>query len=277
MSPPSSTSYSLFLLLSLSIFKFNCQASAADHFSSLCPSRRCGNINITYPFWLITESTSTQYCGYRSFGFNCSADDVLLFHLPGGSYHVTNIDYEQHKLALVDIDVTTDLTCPRPRHNLPLEPLPALSYSNLDLNLSFYFNCSNTPNYSGYVIGCLGFESKSSYVFVEGREPKGIDWSKTCEQKVVTAVMSGEIDENHPTGGFGRALNAGFTLDWQGVAEGRSCEAHGGRYGYNNTETLLCFCPDGTVSTKPCKTKDRSKLRLKLRKGKIYTRHHMFC
>ncbi|XAR55974.1 hypothetical protein NMG60_11036239 [Bertholletia excelsa] len=248
-------SFSLFLLLSLSAFKFNRQATAADPFSILCPSSwRCGNISIKYPFWLITESSSTLYCGYKGLGLSCFDDDVLLFQLPGGLYQVTKIDYEQHKLALVDCDVKLDPTCPRPRHNLSLELLPALSYSNLDLNLSFYFNCSNTTNYSGDPISCLGFESGSSYVFVERTEPEGIDWNEKCEKKVVTAVMSSEIDEIYSTEGLGWALNAGFILDWRGLAEGHNCEAHGGRCGFNNTEPLLCICPNSTVSTKPCKT-----------------------
>ncbi|XAR55977.1 hypothetical protein NMG60_11036242 [Bertholletia excelsa] len=261
MSPPSSTSYSLFLLLSLSlsVFKFNCQANAADHFSSLCPSSRCGNITITYPFWQFPEPPSTQYCGYWGFGLNCSANGVPIFHLASHSYYVKNIDYENHTLALVDIDVTSNLTCPRPRHNLFLETLPALSYSNLDLNLSFYFNCSNiphTPNYQRYLIGCLGFELKNSYVFEEGREPEGIDWNNECEKNAVAPVMDLKIDQNnYLIEGLSRALNAGFVLVWHEVAECGSCEAHDGRCGYKFSGTSLCFCSDGTVGNTACKPK----------------------
>ena len=55
-------------------------------------------------------------------------------------------------------------TVSEPRRNLTLETLP-LNYSNLDLTLSFYFNCT-TNLFSEPPIDCLRFKEKQSYVIV---------------------------------------------------------------------------------------------------------------
>ncbi|KAF2295568.1 hypothetical protein GH714_033214 [Hevea brasiliensis] len=193
--------------------------------------------------------------GYPEFGLSCSGDEPIL-KLPKDTYYVKNINYTNSTIALVDIDVTGQ-TCPRARHNLTLENLP-LGYTNLDLNLSFYFNCTSSPfSYSVSAIGCLEFSTKQSYVSMTENQINDVDWIGKCEEKVVATVMRTEITTNGLISEFGGAMNNGFMLDWRTVKGCGSCEDSGGFCGYNKTAAeFKCFCRDGTVHSNRCKDND---------------------
>ena len=176
---------------------------------------------------------------------------MAVLELPGDRYYVKDINYDDYTLTLVDIDVTNQ-TCPRARHNVSLETLP-LKYSSMDLNLSFYFNCTPYPP-SVRSIQCLNIGSNRSYVFVENHETAGFDWSKNCEKKVVVTVIQTEINIVDLIDWFGRAMNYGFVLDWGKVKDCVTCENSGGYCGYNATaEEFLCFCTDGSTHRNSCK------------------------
>ncbi|KAL6973568.1 hypothetical protein U1Q18_027753 [Sarracenia purpurea var. burkii] len=247
----------LLLLFSTSIFFFffPTTSDGSDALSANCPSHQCGEVEIKYPFWLMTEPPLTQYCGYPSFNLSCSTTNETIFNLPTDSYYVKSINYTNFSVALVDIDITTSQTCSRARDNVTIQTLP-LSYNPLDLNLSFYFNCSGLPTVA-LPIECLSSGENHSYVFVVGTEPAVVvdDWSYFCEEKVVVTVMDSEIDQtNGLISGFDGAMKSGFLLDWRTVAGCGGCEASDGRCGYNSvTEEFLCFCADGTARTNRCK------------------------
>ena len=226
--------------------------SLGTNSSPLCQTHYCGNVNISYPFWVHNEIASDQqyYCGYKGFGVMC-LNGMAVLELPGDRYYVKDINYDDYTLTLVDIDVTNQ-TCPRARHNVSLETLP-LKYSSMDLNLSFYFNCTPYPP-SVRSIQCLNIGSNRSYVFVENHETVGYDWSKNCEKKVVVTVIQTEIKIVDLIDWFGRAMNYGFVLDWGKVKDCVTCENSGGYCGYNATaEEFLCFCTDGSTHRNSCK------------------------
>jgi hypothetical protein len=224
--------------------------------SPSCPFRSCGNVSIVYPFWLRNETTSDQhYCGYPGFGLTCLNDEETVLALPGDHrYYVKAIDYSDYTLTLVDFDArhATNQSCPRARHNVTLGELP-LKFSLLDLNLSFYFNCTTYPPLVPY-IECLGFDARRSYVFVEGNETEGFDWSENCEDKVVVAVTKAEINIGNLISGFVSEMNDGFVLDWGKAKDCSTCESSGGLCGYNDTaKEFLCFCIDGSTRSNSCK------------------------
>ncbi|KAL6177849.1 hypothetical protein ACLB2K_049370 [Fragaria x ananassa] len=169
-------------------------------------------------------------------------------------YYVKDINFALSTITLVDIDIV-DQTCPRATHSMSVGTLP-FDYSPLDVNLSFYFNCTSFF-YSILVppITCLGsYGTKKSYVFKEGEEPKVFDWSENCEENVVVTVKETEITRsiaiNELSGAFGVAMNKGFVLNWTKAKECGSCEINGGFCGYNNTaRQVLCFCKDGSIGT----------------------------
>ncbi|KAG5522588.1 hypothetical protein RHGRI_034671 [Rhododendron griersonianum] len=234
-------SLSFFLLLPLSSLFFFSNTSHGNSLASNCPSNECGGVKINYPFWLSSDATSYgQYCGYPGFNLTCSDDRNTIFNLPGESFYVKNISYSDYTLTLVDVEVSGQ-TCPRARQNVTIQTiLPQLSYnSTLDLNLSFYYNCSGLG--TGVLpIPCLSSGENESYVFVVGKEPEGSDfdnWYNFCEDKVVVTVMESEINDQSTNGlvwGFEEAVKDGFVLNWRRAAAWcRACEASVGRCGFN--------------------------------------------
>ncbi|KAI5381608.1 hypothetical protein KIW84_UN0591 [Lathyrus oleraceus] len=193
MSKLSQTLFTLSIILIIT----SCYADSSNTTSpssSLCPISLCGNIFIRYPFWIKSQTINTrdQFCGYPDFGLECSKSNKTIINLPSDTYYVTDINYDNSSITLVDIDIL-DQKCPRVRKNVTLSNLP-LSFSKLDLNLSFYFNCSSYPPYLD-PIGCFRVsndEKLRSYVFVDGDEGEiGYDNWK-CEDHVVVSV---KVDE----------------------------------------------------------------------------------
>uniref|UniRef100_A0A7N2RC42 non-specific serine/threonine protein kinase n=1 Tax=Quercus lobata TaxID=97700 RepID=A0A7N2RC42_QUELO len=251
----------------------SCKGTDSTPLLSICQPHLCGDVNISYPFWVRNEIASDQqyYCGYEGLGVMCLNNGEAVLELPGDRYYVKDIDYADYTLTLVDIDVSNQ-TCPRARHNVSLEKLP-LKYSSMDLNLSFYFNCISDPAILVPPILCLNINgSNRSYVFVENHETEGYDWSKNCEEKVVVTVRHSQINMGNLTGGFGAAMNDGFVLDWERVRDWAmneydgfvldwervkdcvTCEHSHGYCGYNATaKEFLCICKDGSTHSNSCK------------------------
>lgn len=254
MSKPQCHYFLHFSILFLFFFFFiTSYCDSSDLISSKCSAHNCGNgVTIKYPFWYIGDNNTDEYCGYPEFGLSCLDQEPIL-RLPNDSFYVKNINYTNFTITLADIDVTGQ-TCPRARHNLTLENLP-LDFTNLDLNLSFYFNCTSSPfSFSTSAVGCLEFGKKQSYVIVMENQSNTVNWIGKCEDKVIATVMRTEITINDLIGGFGAAMNKGFMLDWSTVKGCGGCEDSGGYCGYNNTaKEFICFCSDGTVHSNRCK------------------------
>ncbi|KAH7856734.1 hypothetical protein Vadar_004900 [Vaccinium darrowii] len=239
-----------FLLLSLSpIFFFSNTSGGSEALASNCPSHVCGGVNISYPFWLTSDTTSNHYCGYPRFNLTCFNEETPIINLSGNSYYVKNISYTDKTLTLVDVAVTANPTCPRPRHNVTIQMVP-LSYNRQDLNLSFYFNCSTLSGLEALdgvpPIECLSSNDYDSYVFVNGTETERFEtWYDFCEEKVVVTVVD---SVNILIEGVNASMKDGFVLDWRQASSCRTCEASKGLCGYNNSnEDFLCFCSDGST------------------------------
>ncbi|KAK7398899.1 hypothetical protein VNO78_10073 [Psophocarpus tetragonolobus] len=225
-----------------------------------CPAnKRCKNgPNISYPFWFSQGSPPDQYCGYPELGLICYDNGNTIFAPPPGlNYYVKDIDYASHSLKLVDFD-TANKTCPRALHKFPFGNLP-LSHSPLNLNLSFYYNCSQYP--SGVPsIKCLSSGLNESFVFLMGNETKGFDWLRNCQENVVVTVMKDQITAD---GGlvnqFAGAMDEGFVLEWQTTASCAQCEASNGVCGYSTTKKeTVCFCNDGSTRSNKCQGEEGS-------------------
>ncbi|XP_009589479.1 LEAF RUST 10 DISEASE-RESISTANCEUS RECEPTOR-LIKE PROTEIN KINASE-like 1.2 isoform X1 [Nicotiana tomentosiformis] len=260
-----------FFFVSLLLFFINSSGANTNTITSFayCPSSICHGRNISYPFWSHDSfnSSSPQYCGYPGFGIHCSQTDPIL-NISNVSFAVKHINYTTYSLTLEDIDAFDSRDCPRAHHNLTLGDLP-LKYSELDLNLTFYFNCINSLS-SGLSLDCLNSGGNKSYLYIEDNEPDDLNWYGICEKKVVATVMdSGWIRElgavigEELTGGLSAAMKEGFVLDWGVATECGKCEASEGRCGYDNsTNESLCYCKDGTLKFDRCN--GRNKIGLKV-------------
>ncbi|RWR72240.1 LEAF RUST 10 DISEASE-RESISTANCE LOCUS RECEPTOR-LIKE PROTEIN KINASE-like protein 2.7 [Cinnamomum micranthum f. kanehirae] len=214
-----------------------------------CLSSNCGTLNISYPFWL-SDPNSNSYCGYPGFGLSCTNQRPIL-HLPSDSYYVTQINYTQQTLTLVDIDLAYQ-SCPRAKHNVSFSlnsntanPPPSLNYNPIDLNLTFFFNCSFFPSLVE-PIPCMNSGGNRSFVFggVFGEIPR-FDWHGRCEESVVVPLLKTEA-EGLTLGGFGGALGLGFQVDWFLARNCGVCEASQGYCGYSGiNKSFVCYCTDG--------------------------------
>ncbi|KAJ8550887.1 hypothetical protein K7X08_000257 [Anisodus acutangulus] len=258
----------LFSFFFVSLFSFFINFSRADNNTSYanCPSSICKNgLNISYPFRTLDSHnpTSPQYCGYPGFGINCSQTDAILY-ISKDSFLVKNIDYSTHSLSLVDIDVFDSKGCPRAYHNLTLDDDSPLKYSELDMNISFYYNCNGSLLDSTPSLDCLISGGKRLYFYAEDYGWEDLNnWYGICEKKVVVPVTK-SVWNGRPSAA---AMVEGFVLNWENTTDCGKCEASDGRCGYNNsTHESLCFCKDGTVKFDYC-NKGRKRIGLKVSIG----------
>ncbi|KAL2999538.1 hypothetical protein AAZX31_09G165400 [Glycine max] len=244
-------SKSLHSLFVLSIILVTCHARTF-YTSRICEPFKCGNLNISYPFWKKSKTNVVEeYCGYPEFGLEC-LDDYAIMILPSDAYQITDINYYDHSITLIDIDVLGQ-PCPRARRNVSLHNLP-LSFSSLDFNLSFYFNCSSY-NSSVQSIGCLKHNTNQSYVFMAGDEAEsdGYDWLRHCEEHVVVRVKQDEIEIGGLITGFGGAMKKGFVLDWMRTQDCAVCEESNGYCIFDPaTKQSRCLCSDGRTEVNSC-------------------------
>lgn len=254
MPKPLQTLFALSIVILITTCYADNNSSNTSSTTTLCAPSHCGNISIHYPFWL--RSQHTEFCGYPDFGLECSEGKAII-NLPSDTYYVTDINYETHSITLVDIDILNQ-QCPRARHNVSLTNNIPLSFSSLDLNLSFYFNCSSKyPSSSVDPIGCwkISGDNRESYVFVAGDEGDLGSDDLHCEEHVVVTVKDDEIDIGGGglINGFGDAMKKGFVLDWRRAADCAQCEVSGGYCGYDqNTKQSTCICGNGSVVAKSC-------------------------
>lgn len=241
----------LFIVL-VHFFIMTSTSNAVDGLNLHCPSYNCGNIKIKYPFWKVDSSTAVanQYCGYRGFNLTCSTENKVTLPTANDEYYVKDIDYDEKTLTLVDIDVTRpNPKCPRARHNLSVGTMPLL-YAPGTLNLSFYFNCTQSFRF-GKPILCFQTPGRQSYVTDDEED---FNWFESCEGKVVTPVMETEANYGDWATAFGVAMNKGFVLNWKELIECGKCESSDGLCGFSTTQNKsLCFCPNGSTTLGYCK------------------------
>ncbi|MED6170540.1 hypothetical protein PIB30_031999 [Stylosanthes scabra] len=227
--------------------------------SSICAPSDCGNgVSIRYPFWKRSGTSAGEFCGYPDFGLECSKGYPVL-QLQTDTYYVTDINYVNHSITLVDIDVM-NVSCPRVKNNVSIGSIP-LSFSNLDRNITFYFNCSSQPSVAGAVpIKCLiNGQGRKSYVFEVGKDNIGEStWTNSCDAEVTVAVKHDQIQSGNLISRFGAAMSKGFVLDWSRAVDCAECELSDGYCAYNGTtRQTICICRDGRIVGKSCNKKDQ--------------------
>lgn len=261
----------LFFLIILSATKI-----MANPLPSNCPVTTCGETEIRYPFWTLDNSTAAapteqySYCGYSGFGIRCNPDtNESVIRLSSGDlfddFYVSDIDYENYTIKLIDADITTNQNCPRARHNLTIDQRQAPLYlnSSIDFNLTFYFNCTSPVSWPyTYPLDCLQSGRNTSYLTLAAGNNNTNEiapptpWFDFCEEKVVTTVKETAweelIKDASGISRFGRAMNEGFVLDWRGTIECYRCEISNGFCGFNTTgngtDQFLCICDGGRTT-----------------------------
>ncbi|KAI3732155.1 hypothetical protein L1987_63354 [Smallanthus sonchifolius] len=258
---------------------------AAESYNSTylnCPSYKCGEFAISYPFWRMDGEPPAQFCGYEGFGINCSSycDKIVPEITFGGdTYHVNGINYESKNIIVADSNLFSAYPgcfrmssvinnknlsfnfsflqsyyyeCQVPRHGINLETLP-LKFSTLNVNLSFHFNCTGFPSFA-IEIPCYEKKESNSYVHIMNASTEETDWDEySCAQEVVTPVIGDDLYSLSTFWGMRYMMTRGFMLEWWRMDNCDNCEQSDGRCGHHNTTGFMCFCTDGTIRKDDCK------------------------
>ncbi|ONM39085.1 LEAF RUST 10 DISEASE-RESISTANCE LOCUS RECEPTOR-LIKE PROTEIN KINASE-like 1.1 [Zea mays] len=262
--------------------------SGDEYFNrSICKLQpyRCGEVNITYPFYLSDDTAdvlgnSSSYCGYPGLAIDCVDDEYPTIQLGGGSstgysYNVTDIDYPTSTIYLADPDVLDDASCPRVDHNVTVSPSPTLWLNLSDYTvryLLFFTNCSvhvlHVPNQSDISpIACASGSDGDDYSFVVPSEMPHQLLSQQCGQVTLVPVLQNAtltpVDPLWSTSGYRDALKQGFQLQWDSDMKTErcdDCERSSGKCAYNTSgEFVACLCADGHVTDHGCTNGPKSK------------------
>ncbi|KAM3346361.1 hypothetical protein ACQJBY_020748 [Aegilops geniculata] len=232
----------LLLLLVASFLRLPAPAAAA------CSPKRCGDLNVTYPFWL--EEKGQPPCGSPSFQLNCNGSQALLTRSMFGAYQVVQVFAENSSFLAVDKNLPLDDGCPRFWFNISLGlGLSPFVISKKNKELLVLDNCTKqqvTPpgfnrtrcaNESFYRLG----EEYGTHLDSRG------DLPPACRLSVVPVL-------GFPGGdGYVPSMRQGFLLEWTVPSDDcPKCEASGGQCRYANDGTgFSCHC-SGDVYPEKC-------------------------
>nr|CAB3476370.1 unnamed protein product [Digitaria exilis] len=228
------------LLLLLASFLLWPAASAAQ--PSSCWPKACGELNITYPFWL--EESGKPACGPPAFQVTCNSSGAFLSRTPYQAYRVVTIFAENQSLHVVDINLPLDTGCPAPTFNVSIMPLPFI-FSGANKDLLFLGKCTGrSPDVpAGFrSLSCdknsfvrLGDGGNFSRDHIDGGIPPG------CLFSVVPILGAPDGNGEDYLGG----MRNGFLLEWEEVPAGdcQGCIARGGECKYGDSGLVFaCNC-----------------------------------
>ncbi|KAL5222032.1 hypothetical protein ABZP36_026745 [Zizania latifolia] len=253
-----------------------------EYNTSVCSkSYSCGDVNISYPFYLSdaigeTYDNTSFSCGYTDLKLTCLRDGVnnttATIQLAGHEYTVQDIVYDNDTVVLADSDVLRGGgKCPRVSHNVSFDE-EWLHYTSSVENLTFLFGCNLAPtdprvNAAGNKnkISCKDFGSSpgGGFSFVFTPEELGgagasaeYELAKLCDPPVVVPVdvnLLMEMGSNQTVllTEYGAVIDNGFELAWHLVENDgcNPCEKSQGQCAYRQNKTFLgCLCSDGKMA-----------------------------
>ncbi|KAI5004444.1 hypothetical protein ZWY2020_031687 [Hordeum vulgare] len=238
----------LFILVSLFLLRHRANGD--------CKPLKCGNLAITYPFWLGSPSNPTNsYCGHPSFEIWCTGDGGRA-SLRGSAMHVIGIDYDNSSFVVSHSRVATgdDGLC---RTNFNMSSSLALSpfrTNPSNMALCFLHNCNGTERLRPDYIIATGVPSCGSPIFAylggvtsyDRDAPPAVPVSN-CTYTYLP-VLGSEAAVSTAVN-YRRLLKAGFTLQWPGTTVGDcvACNKSDGLCRYkNSTSVFACLCPGGS-------------------------------
>ncbi|KAF8705059.1 hypothetical protein HU200_031319 [Digitaria exilis] len=223
------------------------ETSEPEH-PPLCSPKPCGNLNITYPFWL--EDPEHPPCGSPPFQLKCNTSGAFLTHSMYQAYRVIAIFPQNKSLHVVDENLPLAAGCPAPCFNLSLATigLGAFAVSKANSELRFLSKCDDEtlpevlPGFRR--LNCTGDDSFVGF----GRRfgSSGVRYRAIppgCLVSVVP-VLPVLVADRHD---YVASMRRGFLLEWTAVSGDCSrCTASGGECMYpDNGVGFSCNCPDG--------------------------------
>ncbi|KAG7967837.1 hypothetical protein I3843_08G119600 [Carya illinoinensis] len=237
------------LITTVLVLIFIPSASSLKNNHHYCPPSSCGNIpNISNPFRLKSDPPN---CGDQRYELSCDDNNHTLLYLHGSKYYVSQINYNNYTIRIVDSSIQEDNYSFIPRYFLNYgnlmwpdywdsEPIYWSSAWNrtvrslskvvaivnceepVTLASSFHLhttstNCSNTNNGSGSFSHSLSQYSKRYIYLIVDRGANVMDVEESCtiEQMSLTS-WPGQIsvDPNISCTDLHNLFSYGFVLSW---------------------------------------------------------------
>ncbi|KAF0905025.1 hypothetical protein E2562_000836 [Oryza meyeriana var. granulata] len=235
----------LLLLLVASFLKLPTPASSAKSSRPGCsPTSSCGNLTISYPFWL--EEPGRPPCGSPPFQLKCNSSGAFLVRSVRESYRVVSIFTGNNSFHVVDENLPLATGCPAMPFNISLGIWQApfiISRANAELH---FLLCNKSlplapPGFRSQscdrnsFVGLAGEYGLSSHR-VQGGIPPG------CKFTVVPILER----PNGSRDGYVDSMRSGFLLEWAGASDDcPKCVASGGQCTYGEGLRFTCNCTDG--------------------------------
>ncbi|KAK9688677.1 hypothetical protein RND81_09G002900 [Saponaria officinalis] len=215
----------LFKLILLLQFKLYSSLSS-NHFGD-CITKTCGDVNISYPFYVIDQQKS--YCGYPGFEVICKDEKFPYINISGVTFVIKNVSYEAQTLQVINsmllesFDDKTACFGAFQGLNLTLNN-EKFKYGAKQSEIFLFLNCppktleQNSPNW--VVCGGVGvYKNESRLRDLEGK----------CKGVVSVPYDDGE---RAIIGNVKEMLEDGFSLNWLGN-NCSTCRVSGGQCGYD--------------------------------------------
>ncbi|EOY13644.1 Uncharacterized protein TCM_032266 [Theobroma cacao] len=192
------------------------EACIAGRRNKDCGFTLCGDVNISYPFRLTSQ---TPKCGDHRYELECDNNNRTTLVMKHGRLYVQNISYGNHTIQVVDANVGRD-DCFLPRFSkfydtckLPYRASYRASYLMSIISL---VNCT-TPMKSSLYVDASRCPNRSShpptyfYFLDEGTLP--VDFNQFCTVEAQVPVWLQNIS-NMSTSDIYKKLLLGFELSW---------------------------------------------------------------
>ncbi|KAM4080202.1 hypothetical protein ACB094_09G174100 [Castanea mollissima] len=218
--------------------------TATANVTDQCTPSVCGNINISYPFRLMTDPKN---CGDSRYELWCEKNHTAVLSIFGGKYYVKEINYSAHIFRIVDSGIQNEnyFSSPRyslyrlnqyyyPRNDLSLWLPDGNTYLNRimifmscekPVNTPLYLNTS-TCIYNGEYSSNSSISHSKRYKYVKIREEMSLkDVKDSCkvEQTVMTSWPLQNDSPNISCTEVHNQLAYGFRLSWHPLICERIC------------------------------------------------------
>ncbi|EEC69898.1 hypothetical protein OsI_00301 [Oryza sativa Indica Group] len=218
--------------------------------SSRCsPTSSCGNLTISYPFWL--EESGRAQCGSPPFQLKCNDSRAYLTRAIYEAYRVVQIFTETNSFHVVDENLPLATGCPAPPFNISLGIWQApfiISRANAKLH---FLSCNKSFPAAPPGFRSLPCDNNSFVRLAEEGELAGHSIQGGIPLGCYFTVVPILERPNGSRDGYVASMRSGFLLEWAGASDDcPKCVASGGQCAYDDSLRFACNCTDGMHAEK---------------------------
>ncbi|KAL6847868.1 hypothetical protein ACP4OV_021996 [Aristida adscensionis] len=233
--------------------------TAIPVYAGECEPATCGNVTISYPFWLGGGNQTSSPCGYPAFQVWCDrrGGGGGVASLRGSAIHVRGIDYGNSSFLAYHTRVVGGDVCRTDFNMSSSLALTPFTVSPQNRALCFLYNCSGAAPPRGLVsAACPGGEV---FAYLGGSyywdSPPAIAAGRCTYTYFPVLGSEAAAAAGMTAANSSRLLRDGFVLEWDaaGVGDCAACNATGGQCRYDvDAAAFACLCPDGRLHGSNC-------------------------